>query len=72
MWRMAVHPTFQAFFLITTLYNLYVLSLIHYTDNEAEMEKAIEFSLISLMFLNIAYLIEILIKFIAFDLQTYF
>ena len=72
MWRMAIHPTFQAIFILATLFNLYVLSLIHYHDDMEEMEKTIVFQLKCLELLNVAYFIEIVIKFIAFDLKTYF
>ena len=74
MWRMAIHPTFQAVFLIASIFNLYVLSLAGYTEEKTDEERkeTIEFQLTCLIFLNVAYLIEIGIKLAAFNTKDYF
>ena len=43
VWRMAIHPTFQAIFLLCTLFNLYVLSQVHFTGDKQEMTDTVNF-----------------------------
>ena len=71
VWRMAIHPSFQAIFLLGTIINLYVLSKVHFTGDKAEMEKTIEFQLKCLIALNLLYFIEIVVKLTAFDVKAY-
>ena len=54
-----------------TIFNLYVLSKVHFTSDKAEMESTIEFQLKCLLALNLLYFIEIVVKLTAFDVKAY-
>ena len=71
MWRMAIHPTFQAIFIFGTIVNLYVLSLVRYNTDLEKTKETIEFALSTLIYLNITHFFEIIIKLLAFDLKSY-
>ena len=54
-----------------TIFNLYVLSKVHFTSDKEEMENTIEFQLKCLLALNLLYFIEIVVKLTAFDVKAY-
>ena len=73
LWRLTIHPCYQAIFFILAIVDVVVLAQANHADKDLtnEDEKAFYRDCLILLFSNVAFLIELIIKLVSLEFKKF-
>ena len=73
MWRLTIHPVYQAIFFILAIVDVVILAQANHADKELnnQDDKSFYRDCLILLFSNVAFLIELIIKLVSLEFKKF-